>query len=54
MLLCAGGYGFVFVAQDVRNNKLFALKVSKGCITLVLLIYCRRRSDQCVENQYRN
>ena len=40
VLLCTGGYGFVFIAQDVRSNKLFALKVSKACITLVLLIHC--------------
>ena len=32
MLSCAGGYGFVFIAQDVRSNKLFALKVSHTII----------------------
>ena len=33
VLLCTGGYGFVFIAQDVRNNKLYALKVSDKIIT---------------------
>ena len=35
MLLCAGGYGFVFIAQDVRTNKLYALKVSDKIITRI-------------------